>query len=429
VKVSKICVVGGGYVGIPTAAILAKRGNDVVLAESNLERYRVLSRGDVPIYEPGLDALVKDCIQSGNLSISSSAVEAVHDCDFVFLCVPTPQSEDGSADLSIFLEAAREIAKDLKPGAIVVNKSTVPVGTASIIEKEIGRADVNVVSNPEFLREGTAVEDSLHPDRIVVGGANHHVAQRVAELFSTPGAALVITNSSTAESIKYASNAFLATKISFVNEIAAFCDAVGADIQDLVLGMGFDHRIGFEFMQPGPGWGGSCFPKDTRALVKIGEKHGYDFSLVRGAIDCNEEQRRRVVRKVESMVGDLSSSRIGIWGLTFKANTDDRRSSPAIAVTRELLARGASVQAFDPTVKSTDKAEDLEGISVATNAIDAARDADALVVLTEWQEFRWADFAHVGSVMNASRLLDARNMLDPEALKRLGFAYMGMGRS
>jgi UDPglucose 6-dehydrogenase len=331
--------------------------------------------------------------------------------------------------LTYFLDAVHEISPHLKSGAVVVNKSTVPVGTAHIVEREIGRPDIQVVSNPEFLREGTAVDDSLNPDRIVVGGSDPRTAQKVAELFSAPGAATVITDTVTSESIKYASNAFLATKISFINEMAAFCDVVGADVRDLVLGMGFDHRIGFEFMQPGPGWGGSCFPKDTQALVFIGEEHGHDFSLVRGAIKCNDDQIHRIVDKIEAMAGDLTNSTIGALGLTFKANTDDRRMSPALAIIGELTARGAEVKAFDPTVSAADASRDLEGIVLAKDAVEAAFDTDALVILTEWKEFRWIDYEQIARHMRQPNIFDARNMLDPEAIKRLGFNYQGVGRS
>ena len=428
-RASTICVIGGGYVGIPTAAILSLRGHQVVLAENNELRLAALQQGNIPIFEPGLEALVEQAITAGTLSFSKSAAEAVKDCEYVFLCVPTPQDDDGSADLSYVMEAVHEIRAQLKPGCVVVNKSTVPVGTALLVEREISRADVKVASNPEFLREGSAVEDSLKPDRIVVGSNDTHTAKMVAELFANPGSATVITDCVTAESIKYAANAFLATKISFINEAAAFCDAVGADMRDLVLGMGFDRRIGFEVMQPGPGWGGSCFPKDTRALVKIGEDHGYDFSLVRGAIESNKNQFQRVVDKIEALVGDFKGVTVAIWGLTFKANTDDRGSSPAIPVIATLLARGALVRAYDPTVQPSDESSDLAGITISGSAEEAATGAEVLVILTEWTEFRWMNLSNIAPLMGKTNIVDTRNMLDPEAAKRDGFTYLGMGRS
>ena len=271
---SKICVIGAGYVGIPTAGVLASRGHDVVLAERDDYRFEELEKGNLPIVEPGLQELIDEGRIAERIHFVRSAVEGVQDCDFVFLCVPTPQGDDGAADLSYVKEASLEIGPHLAPGCVVINKSTVPVGTADLVARAIDRTDISVVSNPEFLREGTAVSDSLHPDRIVVGSNDAHAASAVAELFAGMGGAMVLTDPTTAETIKYASNAFLATKISFVNAMAALCEAVGADIKDLVLGLGFDKRIGFEFLSPGPGWGGSCFPKDTAALVHIGKEHG-----------------------------------------------------------------------------------------------------------------------------------------------------------
>ena len=427
---SKICVIGAGYVGIPTAGVLASRGHDVVLAERDDYRFKELEKGNLPIVEPGLQELIDEGRAAGKIHFVRSALEGVQDCDFVFLCVPTPQGDDGAADLSYVKEASREIGPHLAPGCVVINKSTVPVGTADLVARAIGRTDISVVSNPEFLREGTAVADSLHPDRIVVGSNDAHAASAVAELFAGMGGAMVLTDPTTAETIKYASNAFLATKISFVNAMAALCEAVGADIKDLVLGLGFDKRIGFEFLSPGPGWGGSCFPKDTAALVHIGKEHGYEFSLLQGAIDCNVEQIERVTAKIAAMAGDLKGATIGVWGVTFKAETDDRRSSPAIAIVRKLVDAGARVRVYDPTLSERDRdAKDLAGVEITSDPFEAARDAKVVALLTEWQMFRWLDHAQVSEVMEVPAIVDARNLLDPDSMKRHGFRYMGIGRS
>ena len=426
----RVCVIGAGYVGLPTAAILARQGHDVVLAERDEKRLSVLQAGEVPIFEPGLAELIQEGVEQGRLRFERSAAKAVDGCDFVFLCVPTPQGEDGAADLSFITDAAKEIAAHLKAGAIVINKSTVPVRTADLVERSINRPDISVVSNPEFLREGTAVADSLAPDRIVVGSTDPRAATAVAELFGAAGASMVLTDPTTAETIKYASNAFLATKISFINAMAALCEAVGADVTDVILGMGFDKRIGFEFLRPGPGWGGSCFPKDTLALLNIAERHGYDFGLLRGAVESNAEQIERMVDKIRTASGGLAGSTIGVWGLTFKANTDDRRSSPAISIVQRLVEEGARVQAFDPTVTDEDgSAADLVGVHIAPSPFEAVAGASVLAILTEWQDFRWIDFAKVADLMATPAIVDARNLLEPEKIKNLGFTYTGVGRS
>jgi UDPglucose 6-dehydrogenase len=426
----RVAVIGAGYVGLPTAATLAHFGHSVVLAEHDPGKIETLRRGRSPIVETGLDELIAGGVASGNLSFTASAVEAVQGAQFVFLCVPTPQSADGSADLSFVETAAKEIATHLSAGAIVVNKSTVPVGSATFVEQVIGRSDISVVSNPEFLREGTAVLDSLKPDRIVVGADDPAAAAKVGELFSTTAAPLIVTDTTTSETIKYASNAFLATKLSFVNALAGLCEEVGADARDVLLGLGYDKRIGFEFLRPGPGWGGSCLPKDTRALLHIAREAGYDFSLLAGAIASNDEQLTRVIGKVEQMCGgSVDGVTVGVWGLTFKANTDDRRDSPSLQITRRLVDKGASVQAFDPTVDADlEPADDLRGLQLRGDPYEAAAGACALVVLTEWDEFRWLDFTRVHALMAKPCIVDARNLLDPAAVRRMGFRYTGIGR-
>ena len=429
--VRRVAVVGAGYVGLPTAAVLSHHGHHVVIAERDERRLETLRQGRSPIVEHGLEEMLKDGMSTGRLRAVKSAAEAVAGAEFVFLCVETPQSPDGSADLSYITAAAAEIAPHLADDAIIVNKSTVPVGTVGLVERVVGRPDIQVVSNPEFLREGTAVADSLAPDRVVVGADDRESAAKVAELFADNGAPVVITDATTSELIKYASNAFLATKLTFINTMAGLCEAVGADVLDLVLGVGYDKRIGFEFLRPGPGWGGSCLPKDTSALVAIAKSAGYDVSIVRGAISGNDDQMERVVGKIAVAAGgDLAGKTIGALGLSFKANTGDRRDSPSVSITKMLVARGATVRAFDPTVSSSDvDLSDLSHLTVCDSAYDAAADTHAIALLTEWQEFRWLDFAKVRQVVATPAIVDARNLLESGPLRRLGFSYTGIGRS
>jgi UDPglucose 6-dehydrogenase len=431
----KVAVIGAGYVGLPTAATLAHFGHRVVLAERDESRLTALRSGRMPIVEPGLDDLVAEGVATGALRFSALSTEAVVGAEFVFLCVPTPQGDDGSADLSYVEAAAKEIGPLLGRGTIVVNKSTVPVGSATFVERVIGRPDIRVVSNPEFLQEGNAVRGSLRPDRLVVGAEDAHAATMVGALFATTGAPLIVTDATTSETIKYASNAFLATKLSYVNAVAGLCEEVGADVRDVILGLGYDKRIGFEFLHPGPGWGGSCLPKDTRALLHIAHEVGYDFSLLAGAIASNEQQLARVVTKVETACGGtVDDVTVAVWGLTFKANTDDRRNSPSLEIARRLVALGARVQVFDPTVSAVsgdpedEVAEDLSGLLVRADPYEASAGASVVVVLTEWDEFRWLDFARVLAVMAAPSIVDARNLLDPAAVRRMGFTYTGIGR-
>ncbi len=420
-----IAVIGTGYVGLTTGAYLAHVGHKVVCADIVASKVERLSRGDIPIFEPGLDELVREGLDGGRLSFVVGSAVAAGEAEFIFLCVQTPQGDDGSADLSYIEAAAREIAPVLPSQSIVINKSTVPVGSTIVVERALGRSDVSVVSNPEFLREGSAVHDCLHPDRIVIGSEDHSAAIRVAELYEAIKAPVLITDPSSAETIKYASNAFLATKISYVNAIAHVCEAVGADVREVVLGMGYDKRIGFEFLKPGPGWGGSCFPKDTRALVKIAEDAGYDFGLLKGVITVNDDQFERVVTKVERALGGTASGKaVAAWGLTFKARTDDRRDSPALEIIRRLTGKGAKVRAYDPTVT-----EPLDGMEICADPYAACEGAEVLVVLTEWDEFRWNDFAKVSEAMATPVIVDTRNLLDPATARRRGFTYVGLGRA
>jgi UDPglucose 6-dehydrogenase len=444
-----VAVIGVGYVGLPTAATLAHLGHRVTCGDADPAKVAMLQRGEVPIVEEHLEELVREGQAAGNLRFVQGATAAIHGAEFVFLCVPTPQGDDGSADLSYVEAVAAEIGPHLAPGTVIVNKSTVPVGSTLVVERVLGRTDVQVVSNPEFLREGTAVPDSLHPERIVVGADDQAAAARVGELFAGTQAPLLITDAATAETIKYASNAFLAPKLSFVNAVASLCEAVGADVRDVILGLGYDKRIGFEFMKPGPGWGGSCLPKDTRALVHIAEQAGYDFSFLKGAIATNDEQFERVVAKVRTAVApslpagtgenDFTGAVVAVWGLTFKAGTDDLRNSPAVEVSLRLAEGGAEVRAYDPTVRVPEGAGSVavpgfevpEGpgsLSAYPDAYTACQGASVVVVLTEWDEFRWLDFAKVRDALAAPVFVDARNLLDPAQVRRLGFSYVGIGR-
>jgi UDPglucose 6-dehydrogenase len=421
---AQIAVIGAGYVGLTTAACFARLGHDVLCADIDEARVEMLSRGEVPIVESGLDAMVREGLDEGRLRFVVGAAGASAACEFSYLCVPTPQGDDGSADLSYIEAVAREIGPVLPSEAVVVNKSTVPVGSTRVVERVLRRDDVVVVSNPEFLREGSAVHDFLNPDRIVIGSDDQSAAVRVAALYIGVTAPIIVTDPASAETIKYASNAFLASKISFVNAIAAVCEAVGADVKDVVLGMGYDKRIGHEFLKPGPGWGGSCFPKDSRALVHIAESAGYSFDLLAGVITVNEDQFHRVVGKVRAIVGgSLDGVNVGVWGLTFKARTDDTRDSPAVRIVGLLADEGAVVRAYDPAVKGA-----IAGIEPAADPYSVCDRADVLVVLTEWDEFRWLDFDKVAGLMAAPRVVDARNLLDKPALERRGFSYVGIGR-
>jgi UDPglucose 6-dehydrogenase len=423
---SSIAVVGTGYVGLTTGACMAHLGHDVICLDVDAEKVALLSKGSVPILEEGLDRLVEEGLHTSKLAFTSDPV-AVAGRDFVFLCLPTPQSDDGSADLGYVKEACASIAPHLSERAIVITKSTVPVGTTKVVAEALGRDDVPVVSNPEFLSQGTAVKDFLHPDRIVIGAEDREVALRVASLYLGLAAPWVVTDPASAELIKYVANSFLAVKLSFVNAVAAVAESVGADVEDVLAGVGHDRRIGHDFLRPGPGWGGSCLPKDTSALVRIAADAGYDFALLDAAIGVNLAQFDRVVDKIEQVVGaSLKGRRIAAWGLTFKANTDDMRDSPALKVLDRLVARGAVVRAYDPGVPAgTDV---MDGVTVVGDAYEAAEGADALVVLTEWGDFRRADLDRLERALAARNVVDARNMLDIDALRRRGFSARAIGR-
>jgi len=423
-----LAIIGTGYVGLTTGACLAHLGHDVVCADIDEEKVAGLSRGEVPIVEEGLGDLVVEGLANGRLQFVVGALEAVSDCEAAFLCVPTPQGGDGSVDLSFVEAAAAEMAEAMPPAALIVNKSTVPVGSTQVVERVMQRTDVKVVSNPEFLREGSAVRDFLFPDRIVIGSDDQAAAEKVASFYDGVDAPILITDPASAETIKYASNAFLATKLSFVNALAAVCEGVGADVNDVVKGLGYDRRIGHQYLQPGPGWGGSCFPKDTMALLRIAESGGYDFRFLGGVIAVNEEQFNRVADKVSKAVGgDLSGRTVAVWGLTFKAGTDDMRDSPSLSVIDRLLADGATVRAFDPTV-ATHRGGLDERVAVGSDPLVVCKGADVVVVLTEWDEFADIDPAEVATLMVGRGVVDTRNLLDRDAWAGQGFDYHGIGR-
>ena len=433
---SRLGVIGTGYVGLTTGACFASIGHHVVCGDIDQRKVDMLNAGHIPIVEAGLEQVVADARDAGRLEFVLGAEAAVADADIVFLCVPTPQGEDGSADLSYIKTAAAQIAPLLKRNAVVVNKSTVPVGSTIAVEEVLQRTDVYVVSNPEFLREGTAVSDFLLPDRVVIGSSDRGAAEKVAALYNGIDTPIIITDPSSAETIKYAANGFLAMKISFVNAVAAMCEAVGADVAAVIEGIGSDNRIGRQFLNPGPGWGGSCFPKDSRALVKIAEDHGYNFSMMRGVVEVNDEQRMRMIDKVSRAVGrhhsNLKGVTVGAMGLTFKAGTDDLRESPAMAIIAELRKAGARVRAFDPTTcgeLSPHQAIALDGIELCSTLIEVADSADVLCVFTEWPQFANIDLQDVVARAGAGvTLVDMRNMFDPESVKRVGLGYDGVGR-
>ena len=424
---STVAVIGAGYVGLTTAACLAHIGHDVTCADIDETKIAQLNNGEIPIHEARLLELVQEGVSKRLLKFVVGAQQAVTTSDFVFLCLPTPQGDEGRADIGALLEVVDEISEIIAPQTIIITKSTVPIGTNASIQATIQRDDVSIVSNPEFLREGVAVTDFLQPDRIVIGASDKEASERVAALYREIDAPIIEVDLASAETIKYATNSFLATKVSFVNGLAAVCEAVGADIEAVTRGLGSDQRIGSRFLQPGPGWGGSCFPKDMQALVRIATDAGYEFDLLKAVIEANEQQFDRIVNKAELLLNqDLSGKNLALLGLTFKAHTDDIRNSPAIEVAQRLAAKGATVTAYDPTVKS--EAEIPQEIRIATTIEQAITDSDLVLVLTEWPEFTRANWASLMGLMNEPRVVDARNVLDRKEMIELGYLYDDLGR-
>lgn len=421
-----IAVIGVGYVGLTTGVGLATLGHKVIGLDTSDDRINLLRSGKSPIYEPGLDELLTRVVEQGTLTFTQEYQEAISQAEFVFICVPTPQDEDGSADLTYVLTAAKSASVYLNPGAVVITKSTVPVGSAQRVKSAIGRDDVHVASNPEFLREGSAVYDFNNPDRIVIGAETEEVARLISGLYEQIDTNVVTTSLASAELIKYASNTFLAVKLSFVNDLAALCAATDADIYEVAHGMGLDTRIGNRFLVPGPGWGGSCFPKDTRALNALSEEVGVSMPIVSAAISSNDRAHKRVVDIVSSSFPDgLEGKTIACWGIAFKAHTDDTRESPALAVISRLIGRGAKVVAFDPIAKGPHMAQ----FDQVDSAIDACRNADALLVLTEWPEFSEIDPSQVVSKLVHPIVVDSRNVLDKNLWKASGLSVIKLGSS
>lgn len=427
-----IAVIGAGYVGLTTAACLASLGHRVVCADVDEDKVARLARGELANPEPGLAGLVTEGLLAGRLSFVVGAPAAVDGTEVVFLCLPTPMGVGGVADLSAVEAVLEQIRELLTAGTVVVTKSTVPVGTAVRSAELLARDDVAVVSNPEFLREGTAVHDFLNPDRIVVGSDAPDAAERVAALYSRLRAPTVLTDAASAEMIKYAANGYLAMKLSYVNALAELCERVGADITDVTEGIGHDRRIGHAFLSPGPGWGGPCLPKDTAALLQVADAADFEFRLLRATIDTNTRQHQRVADKVRLAVtgrrsGPLSRARLGLFGLTFKAGTDDLRHSPALAVAALLRQAGAELTAYDPGLLPDTPLTDSVPATIVEDPYLAAKDADALVVLTEWPQFRSLDWARLAQTIRRPVVVDTRNLLDRDVLRRAGFTWVGIG--
>jgi len=431
-----IAVIGTGYVGLVTGACFAEFGVEVTCVDIDEGKINRLNQGIIPIYEPGLDKIVEKNIAAGRLHFTTDIKAAVEQALVIFLAVGTPPKDDGSPDMSFYQSAAKSIAESMNGYKVLVTKSTVPVGTGKwlrefIKENQNTQTNFGVASNPEFLREGAAIEDFMRPDRVVIGSNEEDAIAILKDLYrplyliETP---IVITSLESAELIKYAANAFLATKISFINEIANLCDAIGCDVHDVARGMGMDNRIGRKFLHPGPGYGGSCFPKDTRALTTVADQFGVETLIVDAVIEANERQREAMIPKIEKLLGgDLNGKQICVLGLSFKPETDDMRESPATDIINELVKRGAKVKAFDPVAMEEAK-HSLPDIEYATDEFDAIEGADVLVFLTEWNQFRALDMEKVKRLLKSPKIADLRNIYEPSDMREMGFEYVGVGR-
>ncbi|MFZ3064460.1 MAG: UDP-glucose/GDP-mannose dehydrogenase family protein [Nitrospirota bacterium] len=431
-----ICVIGTGYVGLVTGTCFAEFGVNVVCVDKDKNKIDKLNNGAIPIYEPGLEELVKKNVKDGRLSFTTDIDKAINNSLVVFIAVGTPPKDDGSADLSYVEDVARSIARNLNGYKVIVTKSTVPVGTGEKIRKiilEVNKKQENfdIVSNPEFLREGSAIEDFMRPNRVVIGASSERAVEVMKELYrplyliETP---FVITNVESAEMIKYASNAFLATKISFINEIANICERVGADIHAVAKGMGLDHRIGSKFLHPGPGYGGSCFPKDTQAIAQIARENNYTFEVVEAVVNVNKKQKERMIEKIVKMVDELKGKTISILGLSFKPNTDDMRDAPSVDIINGLLKRGAKIKAYDPVAMDEARKIFNDDIKYCKDSYDAAEGSDALVLITEWNQFRSLDMSKIKGLLKSPVIIDLRNVYEPQKMKELGIRYTGVGR-
>lgn len=429
-----ICMVGTGYVGLVTGACFADFGMDVVCVDKDAAKIAALQRGEIPIYEPGLEEVVARNERAGRLRFTTDLPAAIERSLAIFIAVGTPPREDGSPDLTFVRQVAEAIARHINGYKVVVTKSTVPTGTGKMIEQTIreknGKHPFSVVSNPEFLREGSAIADFLRPDRVVIGAEDPRAIEVLKEIYSplflidTP---FLVTDVASAELIKYASNGFLAVKISFINEIARLCELMGADVHAVAKGMGLDRRIGPKFLHPGPGFGGSCFPKDTAAAADLARQHGYAFRIIEATIRVNEETKARMIEKIAAAVGPLGGKTAAVLGLSFKPQTDDIRESPALAVVANLLSAGVRVRAFDPAAMENAKTA-FPDILLARDAYDCADGADFLVIATEWNEFRALDLARLGSLLKTKALIDLRNVYEPAEIRAAGWAYTGVGR-
>jgi len=430
-----IAVVGTGYVGLVTGACFAEFGVHVTCVDVDKTKVDKLNKGIIPIYEPGLDTIVEKNVEAGRLHFTTDLAKAVRNSLVIFLAVGTPPKDDGSPDMSFYQQAARDVAEAMNGYKVLVTKSTVPVGTGKWLREFVTQnltepTEFGVASNPEFLREGAAITDFMRPDRVVIGSNEQRAIEVMKDLYrplfliETP---IVITSLEAAELIKYAANAFLATKITFINEIANLCDAIGCDVHDVARGMGMDNRIGRKFLHPGPGYGGSCFPKDTRALTTVADQFGVETLIVDAVIEANERQRAAMIPKVEKMVGDVRGKHIGVLGLSFKPETDDMRESPAIDIIKELISRGASIKAFDPVAMEEAK-HFLPEIDYAVDEYDAITGADMLLIITEWNQFRALDMEKVKQLLRSPKIADLRNIYEPDDMRELGFEYVGVGR-
>jgi UDPglucose 6-dehydrogenase len=429
-----ICVIGVGYVGIITAASFADLGNRVVALDIDQEKIAGLKEGKMPIYEPGLKELVDRNVEANRIRFTTSYEEGLKDAEFAFIAVGTPSGVDGEADLQYVASAARSIADHIKKGLIIINKSTVPVGTgdwvADIIREQNPKVEnFAVVSCPEFLREGSAISDFMQPHRIVIGSLDAEASEKVAQLHLSLRAPIVVTDLRTAEMIKYASNAFLATKISFINEIANICEDLGADVMEVSNGMGYDSRIGPSFLNAGIGYGGSCFPKDVKALAFMAEEKGRHPQLLHSVMEINTDRRVMAVEQVKTLLGseDLSGKTIGMLGLSFKPNTDDMRDAPSVTIANLLIKDGAAIRAFDP-IAMEEAAKLIPGVEMVDSPYKMAEGCDLLMVNTEWNEFRQLDLRRIKKAMNEAVIFDGRNIYDPEKMAKLGFRYRGVGR-
>jgi UDPglucose 6-dehydrogenase len=430
----KVAVIGTGYVGLIAGACLAECGNDVVCVDENEAKIRTLRAGLMPIYEPGLEELVKRNRDEGRLTFSTRVARAVRESSIIFIAVGTPQGEDGSADLQHVLAVARDVARAMNGYKVIVDKSTVPVGTSAKVREVIRRETTHpfsVVSNPEFLKQGAAIEDFMKPDRVVIGAEDERAKQTMIELyqpFTRTGAPIMVMDCASAELSKYAANAMLATRISFMNEVANVCEAVGADVDQVRRAIGSDRRIGTSFLFPGVGYGGSCFPKDVKAMVHFAAEKDYQFRILRAVEEVNAQQKTRLAAKMKRHFGSLKGTRVAIWGLAFKPRTDDMREAPAIALIEALLVSGAAVQAFDPEAAKVAKRVFRNRISIVSSGYEALRGADCLAIVTEWNEFRRPDFARMRTLMRTPVVFDGRNIFTPEQMSQHGFTYYSMGR-